>query len=116
VHEIGEGWDPLVRHLGVERPDTPFPRLNDTASFREMVGIPALYPWTSPDEKGLTGVDAPDEAPTAPDVELTPELGLPRVVDLVARSPVRATLVTRLAFALLTDSHESQGDTNHRKP
>jgi hypothetical protein len=31
-----------VRFLGVERPDTPFPRLNDTASFREMVGIPAL--------------------------------------------------------------------------
>jgi hypothetical protein len=41
VHEIAEGWDPLVRFLGVERPETPFPRLNDTAAFREMIGIPA---------------------------------------------------------------------------
>jgi hypothetical protein len=42
VHEIGEGWEPLTRFLEVETPDGPFPRLNDTASFREMVGIPAL--------------------------------------------------------------------------
>jgi adenylyl-sulfate kinase len=32
---------------------------------------------------GLTGVDAPYEAPVAPDVELTPELSLPRAVELV---------------------------------
>ena len=42
VHEIGEGWEPLARFLEVEPPDAPFPRLNDTAAFREMVGIPAL--------------------------------------------------------------------------
>jgi hypothetical protein len=42
VHEIGEGWDPLVAFLDVECPDTPFPRLNDTAAFREMIGLPAL--------------------------------------------------------------------------
>jgi adenylyl-sulfate kinase len=32
---------------------------------------------------GLTGVDAPYEPPSAPDVELTPELGLARSVELV---------------------------------
>lgn len=41
VHEIGEGWDPLARFLGADAPDAPFPRLNDTAAFREMVGMPA---------------------------------------------------------------------------
>ena len=42
VYEVAEGWEPLARFLGVERPDTPFPRLNDTAAFREMVGMAAL--------------------------------------------------------------------------
>jgi hypothetical protein len=28
--------------LGVDVPDTDFPRLNDTAAFRAMVGMPAL--------------------------------------------------------------------------
>ena len=40
--EIKEGWEPLCSFLGVEAPDEPFPHLNDTAAFREMVGLPAL--------------------------------------------------------------------------
>lgn len=40
--EIMEGWEPLCSFLGVEVPDEPFPHLNDTAAFREMVGLPAL--------------------------------------------------------------------------
>jgi hypothetical protein len=28
--------------LGVEAPDTPFPHLNDTESFRQMFGMPAV--------------------------------------------------------------------------
>jgi Sulfotransferase domain len=42
VYEVGEGWEPLCEFLGVEVPDTPFPHLNDTASFRQMFGMPAL--------------------------------------------------------------------------
>jgi hypothetical protein len=40
--EIKEGWEPLCSFLGVEVPDEPFPHLNDTAAFREMVGLPAV--------------------------------------------------------------------------
>jgi Sulfotransferase domain len=42
VHEIKDGWEPLAMFLGVDLPDTEFPRLNDTAAFRAMVGMPAL--------------------------------------------------------------------------
>ncbi|HEV3229749.1 MAG TPA: sulfotransferase [Solirubrobacteraceae bacterium] len=42
VHEISDGWEPLCEFLDVPVPDTPFPRLNDTDAFREMVGLPAL--------------------------------------------------------------------------
>ena len=42
VWEVKEGWEPICRFLGVEVPDTPFPHLNDTASFRTMFGMPAL--------------------------------------------------------------------------
>ena len=42
VHEIRQGWEPLCDFLGMPVPDTPFPRLNDTDAFREMVGLPAL--------------------------------------------------------------------------
>jgi hypothetical protein len=42
VHDIADGWEPLCEFLDVPVPDTPFPRLNDTDAFREMVGLPAL--------------------------------------------------------------------------
>jgi hypothetical protein len=42
VHEVKDGWKPLAQMLGVPEPTTPFPHLNDTAAFREMVGLPAL--------------------------------------------------------------------------
>ena len=34
VYEVKDGWDPLCDFLGVEAPDKPFPRLNDTAEMR----------------------------------------------------------------------------------
>lgn len=38
VYEVKEGWDPLCEFLGVEVPKgKPFPRLNDSESFRKMV-------------------------------------------------------------------------------
>jgi hypothetical protein len=42
IYEVGQGWGPLADMLGVEAPDAPFPHLNDTDSFREMFGMPAL--------------------------------------------------------------------------
>lgn len=42
VHEVKEGWKPLADMLGVPEPTSEFPRLNDKAAFREMVGLPAL--------------------------------------------------------------------------
>ncbi len=37
VYEVKEGWGPLCEFLGVEEPDEPFPRLNDTAEFRRRI-------------------------------------------------------------------------------
>ena len=37
VYEVKEGWGPLCAFLGVEEPDKPFPRLNDTAEMRSRI-------------------------------------------------------------------------------
>ena len=38
VYEVKEGWKPLGEFLGVEIPEEkPFPHLNDTEAFKEMV-------------------------------------------------------------------------------
>jgi hypothetical protein len=39
VHRVEEGWRPLAEMLDADEPDAPFPRLNDRAAFREMVGL-----------------------------------------------------------------------------
>ena len=35
----GEGWAPLCAGLGVAEPEAPFPHLNTTREFREIVGL-----------------------------------------------------------------------------
>jgi hypothetical protein len=42
VYQIKDGWGPLCDFLGVEVPAEPMPHLNDTDSFRNMFGMPAL--------------------------------------------------------------------------
>jgi hypothetical protein len=38
VYEVKEGWKPLCEFLGVETPEEkPFPHLNDTESFKQMM-------------------------------------------------------------------------------
>ncbi len=37
VYEVKEGWGPLCEFLGVEVPNTSFPHLNDTDTFRKMI-------------------------------------------------------------------------------
>ncbi|MDO8187443.1 sulfotransferase [Conexibacter sp. JD483] len=39
VFEVSDGWGPLCEGLGVAVPDEPFPHLNDTAAFRQMLGM-----------------------------------------------------------------------------
>lgn len=34
---VKEGWGPLCQFLGVEEPEVPFPRVNDTKTWREFV-------------------------------------------------------------------------------
>jgi hypothetical protein len=37
VYEVKDGWGPLCEFLGVEVPDEPFPRVNDTAEMRRRI-------------------------------------------------------------------------------
>ncbi len=38
----GDGWEPICARLGLPVPEGPFPKVNTTAQFREMLGMPAL--------------------------------------------------------------------------
>jgi hypothetical protein len=43
VYDVKEGWGPLCDFLGVEEPDEPFPRTNDTAQMRRRLqGVKAI--------------------------------------------------------------------------
>lgn len=35
VYDVKEGWEPLCRFLDVPVPETPFPHVNDSATFQE---------------------------------------------------------------------------------
>lgn len=37
-----DGWAPLCERLGVPVPQEPFPHVNTTAEFREMMGLPPV--------------------------------------------------------------------------
>lgn len=37
VFEVKQGWEPLCAFLDCDVPDTPFPHVNDTASFKKMI-------------------------------------------------------------------------------
>jgi hypothetical protein len=41
VFQVSDGWQPLARFLGAPVPHAPFPRLNDTATLRSLVGLPS---------------------------------------------------------------------------
>lgn len=38
-YKLGDGWEPLCEFLGNDVPDTPFPRVNDTAEFGVRVQV-----------------------------------------------------------------------------
>jgi len=40
VFQVSEGWEPLARFLGAPVPRAPFPRLNDSATLRRLIGLP----------------------------------------------------------------------------
>jgi hypothetical protein len=37
-----DGWEPICERLGVPVPEEPFPKVNSTAEFREMLKLPPL--------------------------------------------------------------------------
>jgi hypothetical protein len=39
VYDVKSGWEPLCQFLGVEVPDEPFPRTNDTAQMRRSLRV-----------------------------------------------------------------------------
>jgi hypothetical protein len=54
-----EGWEPLCAFLGVEVPDDPLPRLNDSASFKEGItggALDVLAEWWDARERPTEGL------------------------------------------------------------
>ncbi len=52
VWNVIEGWEPLCEFLGVDVPDAPFPRLNDSKMFVDRVvdaSLTALQAWRAED-------------------------------------------------------------------
>jgi hypothetical protein len=47
VYEVKQGWKPLCDFLEVHVPDEPFPRLNDTEAFKDLMS--PYSPHQSPD-------------------------------------------------------------------
>jgi hypothetical protein len=45
VFNVKEGWDPLVKFLGVERPSTPFPKVNEGENTEFFMLMLALLGW-----------------------------------------------------------------------
>ena len=41
VYRVSDGWGPLCEFLGVPVPDTPFPQVNSTEDFKEMIATRA---------------------------------------------------------------------------
>ncbi len=42
VYEMGSGWEPLCKALGVAVPDIEFPKTNATPEYRERLGLEAI--------------------------------------------------------------------------
>lgn len=51
--EVSEGWAPLCDFLGVEAPEKPFPRLNDTAEMRRRLRTVRAISFAAPAVLGL---------------------------------------------------------------
>ena len=41
VYDVSKGWEPLCRFLGVPVPDAPFPQVNSTDDFKQMIAARA---------------------------------------------------------------------------
>ena len=45
IYRINEGWGPLCEFLNVEKPETPFPKVNDTAEMLRNFAIVKSLPY-----------------------------------------------------------------------
>ncbi len=48
VYEVRQGWQPLCDFLEVRVPDEPFPRLNDSEAFKDLMAQHNLHQSTDP--------------------------------------------------------------------
>ena len=48
VYEVRQGWQPLCDFLEVRVPDEPFPRLNDSEAFKDLMAQYSLHQPTAP--------------------------------------------------------------------
>jgi hypothetical protein len=59
VWDPADGWEPLCGFLGVDVPEDPLPRLNDTAGFREGIiggALGVVNEWWDERERPTTGL------------------------------------------------------------
>ena len=59
VWDPAEGWEPLCGFLGVDVPEEPLPRLNDTMSFREGIiggALDVVNEWWEERERPTSGL------------------------------------------------------------
>jgi hypothetical protein len=52
IFSVAEGWDPLCKFLGLQVPQIPFPRVNETEAMR------ALPVYITENAAGLLGITA----------------------------------------------------------
>jgi hypothetical protein len=62
VWSVTEGWEPLCDFLGVDVPDTPFPRLNDSKMFVDRIVDGSLIVLKEWRERGSVEEPAPQPA------------------------------------------------------
>jgi hypothetical protein len=45
IYRVNEGWGPLCEFLNVDKPEIPFPKVNDTAEMLRNFAIVKLLPY-----------------------------------------------------------------------
>ena len=45
MFNVKEGWEPLCKHLGMEKPEQPFPYVNSTADFQVIISMKRMKSW-----------------------------------------------------------------------
>ncbi|GJJ06030.1 hypothetical protein Clacol_000217 [Clathrus columnatus] len=65
IYEVTQGWTPLVKFLGLETPNEPFPNANDSLVFNDVI-LPALRTFGSEFDKEAEGMSETNRSITLP--------------------------------------------------